>query len=189
MINNSIICKRINCNEKEKTINSRRYDNNCSNFSKLVVFSLLSILLAVLLMSNINSLGVTPGRTTIDYQNGLEKEVSFSVLNNEHKNMQVLLTVQGELNGSVTLYDSLIEFLPSEESKQFKYKINLNSDIEKIPGLHSAEIVALEVPKADEGGTYVGATVAVVSQLYIYVSYPGKYVEADLNVLNAEQNS
>jgi hypothetical protein len=148
------------------------------------------ILLVVLLaLPGVYSLGITPGRTTVDYEDGFEKEVSFSVLNNEHKNMQILLMVQGELNDSVTLYDNVVEFMPSEESKQFKYKIKLPSRIAKEPGLHTAEVVALEVPKASASGTYVGATVAVVSQLYVQVPCPGKCIELDLNVLDGEENS
>jgi hypothetical protein len=151
---------------------------------------LAEILLVVLLaLPGVYSLGVTPGRTTIDYESGLEREIVFSILNNEHKNMQVLLTVQGELNDSVTLYNSLVEFLPSEDSKQFNYTLKLPDRIARDPGLHTAEIVALEIPKASASGTYVGATVAVVSQLYVQVPCPGKCIEADLNVLDAEENS
>jgi hypothetical protein len=150
---------------------------------------LMSLFLILLITPGIFSLGITPGRTTLDYESGLEKEIPFSVLNNEHKNMQVMFMVQGELNSSVTLYNNMVEFMPSEESKSFTYKIKLSDKIAKEPGLHTAEIVALEIPKADSGGTFVGATVAVVSQLYIYVACPGKCIETDLNVLDAEQNS
>jgi len=154
----------------------------------LKIFS-ICLFLMLLVLPIISSLGITPGRTTFNYEAGMtEKEVDFSVINNEHKNMQVMLMIQGELNSSITLYDSMVEFSPSEESKQFKYKFKVPAGMDKIPGLHTAEIVALEVPKAGSSGTYVGATVAVVSQLYFYVPYPGKYVDADLNVLDAESN-
>jgi hypothetical protein len=55
--------------------------------------------------------------------------------------------------------------------------------------LHKGEIVAVEVPSGQGGETFVGATIAVVSQLHIYVPYPGKFVEADLNILDATENS
>ncbi len=155
---------------------------------KLLIIILVS-LFAMLVIPKVDALGVTPGRTTLDYKQGLEQEVAFSVLNNEHKNMQVLLMVQGDLNDSVTLFENMVEFLPSEESKHFKYKVKLPDRIAKDPGLHTAEIVVLEIPKASDEGTYVGATVAVVSQLHIYVPCPGKCIDADLNVLDAEQNS
>lgn len=147
---------------------------------------IIGIILILLFINNVLSLGVTPGRTTINYEKGLMNNYSFSVLNNEHKSMKVLLTVQGELNDSINLYDALVEFSPNENSKQFSFQARFNDNLE--PGLHTAEIIAMEVPNLGPEGTYVGATVAVVSQVYIYVPYPGKYLDADLNVLDGEQN-
>jgi len=156
--------------------------------SSLMLFSIF-LFIILLMVNSVLSLGITPGRTTINYESGLEREVSFSILNNEHKNMEVLLTVRGELNDSITLFDGLVNFLPSEESKQFKYKVKLPDRIALEPGLHQADIVALEVPKASFDGTYVGATVAVISQLHVYVPCPGKCIDADFNILDAEENS
>ena len=163
-----------------------KYKNK--NLLMLMLASLMIILaiMSVAIIPSVKALGITPGRTTIDFSPGLEQEIGFSVLNNEHKNMQVVFFVQGELNESVTLFENNIEFMPSEDAKQFKYKIKLPDRLE--PGLHVAEIVALEIPKASAQGTYVGATVAVVTQLYIYVPCPGKCIEAGLNVLDAETN-
>lgn len=152
----------------------------------LLLFLLIGVVMPIFI-HNASALGITPGRTTVNFEPSLDREVAFSVLNGEHKKMQVIFLVQGELNGSITLFDNNIEFLPSEESKSFKYKLKLPADLE--PGLHTGEIVALEIPQASEDGTYVGATVGVVSQIYVYAPYPGKYIDADLNVLDAEQNS
>jgi hypothetical protein len=155
-------------------------------FRNRIIFGLVLVLL---LFNSVLGLGVTPGRTTINYEPGLEREVSFSILNNEHKNMKVFLTVQGELNQSVTLFDGLVEFMPNEESKSFKYKIKLPTEIAGDSGLHRAEIVALEVPESSVDGVYVGATVAVVSQLHVQVPCPGKCIETDLNILDSEENT
>ena len=165
------------------------YRWNNKNFINILFAVLLIAFIMILFVSGADALGVTPGRTTINYEQGLEQEVTFSVLNNEHKNMQVLITAEGELSDSVTLFNSIVDFLPSEESKSFKYKIKLPERIAKESGLHIAEIKVLEIPKAGAGGTYIGATIAVVSQLYVYVPCPGKCIDADLNVLDAEQNS
>ena len=153
-----------------------------------MVKKILIIVIAILfLASNVYALGITPGRTTLDFVSGEDKEITFSIINNEHKNIQVLLSVQGELNGSIILFNKLVRFMPSEDSKQFKYKFKMPEKLEV--GLHIAEIVAMEIPPESEEGTFIGATVAVVSQLYVYVPCPGKCIEADLNVLDAEQNS
>ena len=151
-----------------------------------IFFLVGAILVAIVLIENVLALGITPGRTTVNFEPGLEREVQFSVLNNEQKDMEVILFIQGELNGSISLFENKIEFKKDENSKGFRYKVKLPEKLE--PGLHIAEIVALEIPKVSgEESTFVGATVAVVTQLFVYVPYPGKYVEFDLNVLDAEQ--
>ncbi|MBD3252826.1 hypothetical protein GF386_03785 [Candidatus Pacearchaeota archaeon] len=154
--------------------------------TKLNVLTILFIVLLAVPFAS--SLGITPGRTVIDYESGLEKDISFSVLNNEKKNMKVLLTVSGDLNESITLYDNLIEFKPGDESKSFKYKIKLPDSLSNKPGLHTADIVALEVPEANAEGAFVGATVAVVSQVHVNVPCAGKCIDAELDVLDAQSN-
>src|SRR3989338_3418674 len=100
--------------------------------------------------------------------------------------MKVVLTIQGTLNESVSLFleENIISFLPSEIEKKFKYKIKIDKELE--PGKHEVEIVALEIPVTTDD--YVPSTSKVVSKTIIYVPYPGKFVEAELEVLNAEKN-
>lgn len=123
----------------------------------------------------------------LDYEKGLKKEIDFFVFNTEHKNMKVLFSVQGELNSSVELYENLVDFLPSEDSKKFSYWFNMPDEIENKPGLHKAEIIALEVPRVSSG-EYAGSSSRVVSEIEVYVPYPGKYPEAEISGLDAEQN-
>ena len=171
----------------QTTQEGRKMGYKTKSKANISALALLIAILIIMAIPDANAIGVTPGRTTIDFEQGMEKEIYFSVLNNEHKNMQVVFLLQGELNKSITLFNSSVEFMPSEESKQFKYRIKLPDKLE--PGLHAGEIVAFEIPKSSEGGTYVGAAMAVVSQLYVYVPCPGKCIDTSLNVLDAEQNS
>ncbi|MGV8151441.1 MAG: hypothetical protein ACP5OG_00005 [Candidatus Nanoarchaeia archaeon] len=143
--------------------------------------------IALVLVSNAYAMGITPGRTTINFSPGLEREVKVEVLNNEHKDLEAVVMIQGELNSSISVSANKFVFSPTDEFKSFNYKVKLPKSLE--PGLHTAEVVVLEIPKANPDGTFVGATGAVVSQVYIYVPYPGKYADFDINVLNAEQNT
>ncbi len=145
------------------------------------------IFIIIILVENVYALGITPGRTTINFEPGLEKEVQFSVLNAENKEMEVVFFIQGKLNASIKLEKAKEKFKAEESSRGFRYKVELPEKLE--PGLHTAEVVALEIPDVEGEGTFVGATVAVATQLYVYVPYPGKYVDFDLNVLNPEQGS
>lgn len=99
--------------------------------------------------------------------------------------MSVVFTVRGDLAEYITLNQAYAEFSSSEESKSFTYLITLpQSSLSS--GKHEAEIVALEVPKdVKEKGTFVGATLAVVTQLHVYVPYPDKYVDAEVNVIES----
>jgi len=155
----------------------------------IAIVTLIMVLSIIILIPKASAIGIVPGRTTLDFSPELEHEVEFSVINNEQKDMNIALSVQGELADYIKLKynDKDLEFLSSVESKSLTYKVKLPKNLE--PGLHTAEIVALEIPKANEKGTFVGATVAVVSQLHVYVACSGKCVDVDLNVLDAEQNS
>jgi hypothetical protein len=158
------------------------------------VFAFVILLsFVIVFMANVYALGVTPGRTSFDYKPGKSEEVVFSVINNDHKRMNLVFMINGELNDSITLLtndsDGVIEFLPSDESKQFKYTIKFPGNIVNNPGLHTAEIVALELPQVNGEGNYVGATVGVATQLYVYVPCPDKCIDSDIDVFDAEQNS
>jgi len=176
--------------EKGNFINAN--NNLNSNCFKLLLIMIVFISFLIFI-PNVYSLGITPGKTTVNYEKGQEINTGgvIQILNNEHKNIEIVLMIKNEVDESIKVFlsENKINLLPSEESKDIKYKLNIPASFDGEPGAHSIDIVALEVPKAKEDGTFVGATVAVVSQLEIYVPYPGKYLDADLNVLDAEQNS
>lgn len=152
----------------------------------VTVAALMMVMSAIILIPRASAIGIVPGRTTLDFSPGMEKAISFSVVNNEQKPLQVSLSVQGELSKFVTLSETSAKFFSTEEQKDFTYNLKLPDSLE--PGLHTAEIIALDVPE-QEGGSHVGATVAVVSQLYVYVPCPGKCINIDMDVLGADQNS
>lgn len=148
----------------------------------------LILLLAIFVFVSLNfvsAIGITPGRTTINFESGLSREVSFSIVNTEHKDIGVVFVVRGDLGQYITLPETYGELSSGEESKSFSYTINLPDSFSK-PGMYEGEIVALEVPKGlVQGGATVGATVAVISQVHVYVAYPNKYLDADVNVIES----
>ena len=143
-------------------------------------------ILLVFTLNLVSAIGVTPGRTTINFEPGLSREGSFSVINTEHKSMGVVLTVRGDLAEYITLSGGYTKFSSSEESKSFAYSLNLPQKF-NIPGKYEAEIVVIEVPEGgEEEGTSVGGTTAAAHQVHVYVPYPEKYVEAEINVVESE---
>ena len=158
--------------------------NKCN--LKSILLSIIILIIFILQTQNVSSIGITPGRTTVNFEPGLSREVQFSIVNTEKKDMGVVFYIQGELNDSVALGQTFVKFSAFEESKSFSYKINLPQRFDE-PGLHTAEIVALEMPNdLEQVGTFVGARVAVISQLHVYVPYPNKYIEGELNIADSE---
>ena len=149
-------------------------------FSRIGI-TFIALLIIMSSMQLVAAIGITPGRTTIDFQPGLHKTVQFKVMNNEHKDMKLLLFVEGELNNSIALHEKLVDFTAADESKTFNYDIDLPTKLDK-PGEHEVKIIAMELPKETAGGTYVGATAAVATQLIVRVPYPQKYAEISLSI-------
>jgi len=144
------------------------------------------LLLLLILLPNVLSIGITPARTTVNFESNLEKTISVSIVNSEHKNMDLVIYSQGELAENILLKENKLTMTKNEESKNFEYQISLPDNLS--PGLHTAEIIVLQIPEtSDEGDAYIGAALAVTTQLYIFVPYPGKYAEAELNIVDAEE--
>jgi len=145
-------------------------------------------IVAILIVSSINvfAIGISPGKTILDFSPNTQQDIVFRVLNNEKKEMDVLLYVgESELSDIVTLYDSIISFKSEEESKEFRYTVNFPDKIDT-PGDHEIQIIALEIPKGTKGNNFVGATAAVATILKVRVPYPGKYAKIELAVSDAK---
>lgn len=137
----------------------------------------------IFFISNVIALGVSPGRNTIDFSPNLERDFSVSVLNTESKDFSVALSVGGDLASYVSVSEDKINFLASENSKQVVYSLKLPKGLS--PGLHRAEIAITEVPVDSlNSGVSITTTVSVITQLYVYVPYPGKYLEGRGDIVN-----
>jgi len=147
----------------------------------------VALFLSLFILQEVHALGITPGRAVFDFLPGRKETVDFKVINNEHKDMGVVIYVEGELNQSVTLHQKMIKFKATDQEKDFKYSFKLPDSLDK-PGVHVARIIAMEIPEDAESGTFVGATVAVATELYIQVPYPGKYIEARMDIQESDVN-
>ncbi len=148
---------------------------------------ILSILIVAIFSSSVYGIGMTPARTTIPFESGLELEKSFTILNQNGEELNIVIYVQGDLASNIYLNENSLTILPSEESKQINYKVKLPSSLQ--PGQNAGEIVVMNLPKSSgTSQAFVGAAVSVIHQVHVNVPYPGKYAEADLNVIDANQN-
>ncbi|MFA7707769.1 MAG: hypothetical protein WCX73_02360 [Candidatus Pacearchaeota archaeon] len=140
-------------------------------------------MLIIISIPSVFALGVSPGRNTIDFSPNLEKSFSVSILNTESKDFSVALSVEGDLADYISISEEKINFLASESSKQISYSARLPKGLS--PGLHKAEILITQVPSDFENSdVLITTTVSVITQLYVYVPYPGKYLEGRGDIVN-----
>lgn len=160
----------------ERHINARLID------VKWIILGLLVIILLVIL-PNVSALGITPAATTLDFESGLEKTYSFSVINSENKDLDIVIYVQGELANYITLSHNSDKLSAAELSKDYKFTIKLPDSLD--PGTKIGEIIVMDVSGGSSGsGTSINARLALIHQVQVNVPYPGKYLEAELKVIS-----
>ena len=138
------------------------------------------------MISSVYALGVTPARTTIDFEPGLVRDVNFDIINSDGADLKIVFSAQGNLSKYISMSSSEGSVSSLEGSKTFTYTLSLPDKME--PGLHKGEIITMQLPSEDtSGSSQVLATLAVVNQIYLYVPYPGKYANAEMYVYNANQ--
>jgi len=147
---------------------------------------LIFLLIGIFVISSVHALGVTPARTTIDFEPGLIKDINFDIINSDGQDLKIVFSAQGDLSKYISLSNSEGSISVSEGSKTFSYTLNLPDKMS--PGLHTGEVFIMQLPSGDvSGASQVLATLAVVTQVYLYVPYPGKYASAEMYVYSANQ--
>ncbi|MFH1823163.1 MAG: hypothetical protein ABH817_00390 [archaeon] len=154
---------------------------------KIEIFVLIFLVLTLLILPTVLSLGISPGRVIYDYEENAQKEVTLKLINDEGRDIEVLLYTEGELAEHINLEKKKIKIKALEREVTFKYKIKIPHLSE--PGTHIANIVAREIPSEEDQTVGVIASVAVASQLYIQVPYPGKYIEPKLDIQDSDGNT
>jgi hypothetical protein len=130
---------------------------------KLISLIVFLFALVILLSNNIYAIGITPGRVTLEFEPGAEKIVSFSIVNTEHKAMNLSINVEGEWASYTTLSQNHIEFSPSDEIKTLSYRFRMPSKTDS-SGIKT-RVIAFE---SKSGNGTINTIVAVEQQLYIY---------------------
>ena len=122
----------------------------------------------IFLIENISGLGITPARTTINFEPNMELTKEFTIINSENKDINLVVAVQGTLKDYISISQTSFSMSSNEKSKQIGYIVNLPDKLE--PGLKSAEIVILQLPQ--ESGVseaFDGAALAIIRKIHVYV--------------------
>ncbi len=136
----------------------------------------------IFMIGSVFALGVTPARTTVDFEKNMKRNIGFDILNSGGGEIKVVFSAQGDLAEYITL--PVKEDVISGEKKSFVYDLNLPSELS--PGLHTGEVFAMQLPSGSTSeASQILATLAVVTQVHLYVPYPGKYANAKMYIYSA----
>lgn len=141
----------------------------------------------LLIMSNasVSALGITPGRTTLAFEAGQERHFNVTVINSDHTALRLLVQVRGELNGSIVLHETQMTMAADESERNLAFSVRLPTMLS--PGLHTGEIVVLQLPDAlPDDRAVVATALAVATQIHVQVPYPGSYAEGELKVMGSD---
>ena len=158
------------------------------NFKRIKNFLFLFILLFILSVNSILAIGITPARTIYNFESGMSKQINFTIINSQEKDMLVVFYIRGDLGKYISLENEYYQFSSDEKNKVFSCNLNLPESLGS-PGEHKAEIVAVELPKGidykERELTSIGSVVGVITEVFVLVPYPGKYIDAEVNVITS----
>ena len=149
---------------------------------------ILFILLVIFLSFNTCAIGVTPAKKVYDFEPGLSDTIEFTIVNSEDRFLYVEMEVIGDLKDYFDLKKTAITLDPKER-KTFETTFTLPLNIDLAPGEHRTLILASEtIPEVDGETPLVGAVAAIGLPVLVNVPYDGKYLDAVIEVKQAEVN-
>ncbi|MCK5024984.1 MAG: hypothetical protein KAS15_00220, partial [Nanoarchaeota archaeon] len=122
---------------KIKSAENAEYSFNNWRF---VAKILLLLLISMFLLYDVLALGISPSTREVYFEPGLERTLSYHIINNENKNISVSLAVSGDFKDYIILNDSIVDMPDTEEKRKLYYTLNFPPEIE--PGNWKAEIIA-----------------------------------------------
>lgn len=148
---------------------------NCSPLSRMGIFLLLTLLAGAF----VHALGVSPANTRITFSPLLHYSGAFTLYNQGTTPLPVTILASGELAPYASLPPSFS--IPASSSQRMEYTLDLPQTMQ--PGFHTLGIIIAQDHPPSSGSLSIGATVAVLTTLTVFVPYPEKYVAYDLSVL------
>ncbi|MCX8158969.1 MAG: hypothetical protein N3D20_01610 [Candidatus Pacearchaeota archaeon] len=128
----------------------------------------------ILFVKNVSALGIMPAIREFNFEPGKRYTITYTIINEDSKR-EINLYVGGDFAKYASL--SKKSFIGSDS---FSVTINLPDKWDK-PGKNILTVGAKETPKEDE---MISTVIAIEAVVYIYVPYPGKYIDAILNIPN-----
>lgn len=160
--------------------------------AKKTLFLFIFIFFVFLFPSNVLALGISPGSLgEFDFQPNMLIKRRVCVSNSVQGYFEVEMVLEGNLTEYATVSEKHFVLGPKGSLTGIRCTdvvVQLPEKLEK-PGRYRLWVWAEQVVSGSGGGaTGVGGRVRVGAPLTIHLAYPGKYVEASLDVESGEVN-
>ena len=128
----------------------------------------------VVCLNLVSALGVSPAIREFNFQPGGERIITYKVLG-VSPTQELELSVQGDFAKYIKLDRNKLVG-PGEFTAILTMPQNMET-----PGKTKVYLTIKEVVDEELAGTFIGTTVTVHPAIFIYVPYPGKYLEINLD--------
>ncbi|MGV8087421.1 MAG: hypothetical protein ACP5N1_07350 [Candidatus Woesearchaeota archaeon] len=145
---------------------------------------LFLISLITISANNVYSLGIAPSKKIIDYDTS-EHVISARIINNEERNVKIMLSAEGILSKYVTIDNNILNIRSYELEKEFTYRLQLPVGMDIGP--QTINIVASEI-SADSNENSVSGLMTITHQLQINIPYATKQLDGYASVSTTNIN-
>ena len=126
------------------------------------------------LLPIVQSIGVAPAYKEVFFEPGKELDLSFRIINNDQKDMKIILYTKGELANNAEIPNK-IEIKSHELEKTVDYKVI--QPLKLNPGINILSVYIVESNIQEDNVDVVKTNLGIVHKLKIIVPYPGEYLQ------------
>ncbi len=173
---------------KIKSAENAEYSFNNWRF---VAKILLLLLISMFLLYDVLALGISPSTREVYFEPGLERTLSYHIINNENKNISVSLAVSGDLKDYIVLNDSIVDMPDTEEKIKLYYTLKFPSEMES--GKLKSEIIAtsrslVKAGTSSGSSNTITASMSIASEISVIAASLDNYLIAELDAHDVPEN-
>lgn len=140
--------------------------------NKIIVLGVMFVLCALSAMA----IGVGPAYTNLDFQPEMSQQYTITIYNTDQADMDVSLSVEGELSEYITLDEKQVSIAADENSEDVSFNLTLPQDI--TPGDYTSMIRIRETDSFQNAT--ITTSLSVNHKLRLHVPAHGKYINVDV---------
>jgi len=142
---------------------------------KIIIWGIVLLIV----IEGVLGLGLRPAKTTISFEPDLERTYQFKIVNNDHKDLDVDVEVEGELADYLELPTKTAHLDKDQELLYFDFKIKLPKELSP-GGVEGRIIITEKLEEVEVSGNVFNARLKVAHKVIVNVPYPEKYLDAEI---------